>query len=474
MKPVKVTLVVASALLLLACGDKAPQQRQGGDEPQKPESPKTPDPGSGCDTTPGKLADGRFRYVLTAEATSLYPQTPSAGSKQASVFPNYYAKQYPDLSATVAQFTTASLQRGGVGSQAEVCITDDRAVITLTGMGDLEGFAKKHEAFMAKGMGALTGSYSCFETEGCWNPKPGAQPWAYMLPLGLPIIEQQSVLLLDYPPSDALCGADYLNNFTMWRVQQVFESLGLTEAQTYLYETIIDTHPIAAPGSGQSSYIDATSSYFTTYIDDMTAVLAGNDKPFFVLGSPAQKAWSQIIKQPVTTGDAGTATVGGTSVPWIAGNHPDVTSYNCCFNDTNSYCTEDSGFGQSIDLVEDEIIDLYTYCATIAVAGGKSPEVAVAECKTKWCWNEKDENQPASDCSSESLHTICVRARQDYTWDVPDAQCKCPEAAEAFCKANTDNACPAVPAGSKNVSCTEYNKQCTNNEPHWSECPASG
>ena len=76
---------------------------------------------------------------------------------------------------------------------------------------------------------AYIGAEKCMNTDDCWNKNNTHkdEPWALLLPLGLPMIMQRSVLLLNYPPTDALTEKDYLNNFTMNRWSNVLKAVGI-------------------------------------------------------------------------------------------------------------------------------------------------------------------------------------------------------------------------------------------------------
>ncbi len=440
----------------------------------------------------GPVGDGEYRYVLSKEATALYPQKPAQGTRQASVFPYYYEQFYTDLGATVAHFTELSLQRGGAGTRAEASIVCDQAVITLEGSGDLEGFAAVHKKFMAAGAAALDGAYACYESDQppagdgctlqhkrCWDPNPCGQPWSFMLPLGLPMLNQHAVLLLNYPPSDALCGRDYLNNFTMARFASVLASVGVAEKDTALYETILDSRPIAAPGSGQASCMPDIDSFFRKppdkdYVGEMMGVLVGGaeggeTKPLFVLGGPAQETWQQIIGKDIETGQGGVAEIElgshQASVPWVAANHPDVTSYNCCAGDMSEHCQAAYGGEKSTYLVQDELKDLVTYCAIQKVGEGSDPQTALDGCAETWCQDTYPEGCPAA-----TKREICVRLRLDYNYNSENSQCKCRPAAEAFCEKYDNDGCPN---GGAQTSCEEFNKSCPDSKQPWVDCPKS-
>jgi hypothetical protein len=93
----------------------------------------------------------------------------------------------------------------------------------------------------------------------------------------MPLVNQQAVILLDYPPAVSLIAGDYLKNVTMERWSRVLAAAGVSNP--VLYETIVDTRPIAAPGTGQTAYLPDPATYFNApntdhfYITPMVALL---------------------------------------------------------------------------------------------------------------------------------------------------------------------------------------------------------
>lgn len=388
---------------------------------------------------------GVYTFQLGApdQVRSLYPD--------ASWLPSYYASKYPDISTTVETFTKQSLMRDGI---IYLSVTYDAATGYLTiktpvPSGPAAAYATRLPAFLQIAQAAQGGVAQCQATSGCWDPHPGYAPWAMFLPVGLPIVNNLAVTFLDYPPSTSLSQGDYLNNFTMNRWSQVMQDVGI--ANPFLYETTVDSRPIAAPGSGQTNYLPDATTYFNTpgdnyYLTPLTALLSQppsnrtstTTRPVTVLGSPAQKAWSQIIGAQVTTLAVGQTTLPGASLPtpWVAGNHPDVTSYQCCPGDKNSNCSSPT-YGNSWDLVADEQIDFQVLCITqlLAENPGMAPSAAKASCYQQW-------GQPMGSLSTANQHTLCVQAKQDYEYKAP-GHCASVEDAEAFCSYYNNNPCPS-------------------------------
>lgn len=434
-------------------------------------------------------ADSVTITLDNANLTHFYPngQDPS--------LPAYYKakKGFPQtLQQSIQQFTAASLSRDGLPVEVSVAVSGGTAQITLTSadaavLKQAAGYVTMLPAFMNSAHAGLgwTGSLGCQSATGCWDAAPGVSPWAFYLPLGLPLVNQKTVMLLNYPPSDALCSADYLSNFTMARWTSVLQTVGITDP--VLYETIVDVHPIAAPGSGQSACIARTTPYYyaqgqANYDQSLLNLVlapagrsAGTALPLQVAGSDALAVWGAIIGTKPSPGSVGIFTAAGQPpIPWVATNHPDVTSYQRCPGDaktSSSLSDSKSGGGCTSgpepsanytddQLVADELMDLQAACVlkTLAANPGTKPETALAQCKTVWC----TENNGT--CQTQA---VCIQARMDYDF-TSAGHCKCQQAAAAFCAANANNACPSATSV---TSCAGYNSTyCASTPASYSTC----
>lgn len=444
----------------------------------------------------GAGAAGAAEFGFVLDGKNLRHFFPNAEDPD---LPDYYKKQkdFPrTLADSIRKFVGDSLDREHIDAQLGVMVIDDTALMTLRA-DDPEplmkafGFASMLRKFTNAGHADLgyLGARGCQAAQGCWDPAPGKSPWAFYLPLGLPLVNQKAVMLLNYPPSDALCATDYLNNFTMARWETVLRRVGIKDPP--LYETIVDIHPIAAPGSGQSACIAKTSSYFysttkPSYDSAMTLDLVldppfrheATAVPLQVAGSDALTTWAQMIdRASVKPGEVGTfPRPGKPSVPWVATNHPDVTTYQHCKGDPGkgevkstgpsaNVCTVPGPTPVYVDdaLVQDELMDLQAACVlkTLAEHPATIPEKALDDCKKIWCV-EKDGKCKRRD--------VCIQARMDYDpYYGPKettGNCACEKAAEAFCDKYDNNACPSETSV---TSCVEFNSMCKN-PPAYKKC----
>lgn len=437
-----------------------------------------------------KICAAAASVSFTLDSPNLAHFYPNA---QDPAMPAYYGTKvgFPQtVQQSIEKFTQASLDRDALQVSATVVVTATAATITLSGddsaaLDKAKGYAAMLPAFMSAGKAGLgwQGALNCQNAATgakCWDPTPGKSPWAFYLPLGLPLVNQKAVMLLNYPPSDALCSGDYLSNFTMARWKTVLQRVGIVDP--LLYENIVDVHPIAAPGSGQSGSIAQTTSYFLSqtppnYDQDMldlmlvtkaTAKGGAATIPLQVAGSDALSAWATMTGQSsVKPGSVGTySRAGGASTPWVATNHPDVTTYQMCKGDPSDDSvavaaghTTSTATATYVDdqLVEDELMDLRAACTlkTLAEKPGMDPQVAMAECEAVWCTDDNGK------CRKKD---VCIQARLDYDF-TSAGQCKCEQAAEAFCSANSNNACPST---TSLTSCADYNAKYCAGTPHQS------
>jgi len=394
----------------------------------------------------------------------------------------------PDtLKASIELYTRSSL----VADQFQVGdvvadLAKGTVEITATGC-NLSDYQTQLPAFLAAGVTGLKGWDTCRaaggacdgldQTHPCTsNPANTCIPWVFYLPLGQPLVNHWGVMLLDYPPADALCASDYQNNFTMHRWRQVLAWGG---QPTIAWSGIVDVHPIAAYGADESDGIKKTSALFQGYVEQMLAVVTdppnlktrptygpGYTLPVMTAGSPSHDAWTAIVGSNVKTGNMGKTTklVAGSSTAWVAMNHPDVTTYNCCKGDHSKSCCDGiygkvrspsphaqdaaqckpnpQGYAWSWSLAKDEVSDFSAACYFYEISARPSRPF---DDFTVTCMNGEQWGDEA----------LCVQARRDYQFG-SEGHCNCQEAAELFCKANSQDVCPSTTAL---TSCAPFNAQ---------------
>jgi hypothetical protein len=176
----------------------------------------------------------------------------------------------------IAHFTNGSLAldripgtEGGAWATSSVDSSNGAYEVTIAHSDDsgriVRQFAAAHQRIMSAEIGGKAAAGEDFaKALGVWNPMAGhpvnSNPedgdckWNLFLPLGLGMVNQKAVTLLHYPPWQALVEANYLNNITLHRWQDILQHIEIPKDQIDFFKTMVDVNPIAGPGSGQSEY----------------------------------------------------------------------------------------------------------------------------------------------------------------------------------------------------------------------------
>lgn len=391
------------------------------------------------------VAKGYCGAALCAEVRYLLSSDPYVDQIYSSVawLPEPYQKHYEgQTTAQVIELVTRdSLGNDGIDyDSAEVfSIPYPVQQYTISIQSDDPNAAyyrDVHPAFVRNNLQALIGVNKCQKTPGCWNknsPHPD-KPWALLPQFGLPMAMQKSVLMLNYPPTTALTEKNYLDTFTIRRWFGLMTTIGIENP--VLFETIVDVRPIAAPGSGTSMNFPDAQTYFhdplrktggyyvTPQLDTMlnppANVANKRSLPLVVLGGPARGEWQKITglsDDVLSTGAVKLYPGASKETPYILGNHPDVTTYQCCLGDTDSKCNSDN-------LIEMEETDLQVTCwaQSMSATPTQNPTQALADCKQKW----------VADRSADNNLKFCAQARidsnecfgQDINWEMAIKYCQ--------------------------------------------------
>lgn len=378
-------------------------------------------------------------YTLPASVKQIYPND--------SWLPDPYQADYKDLTVEqiIELFTADSLKRDGIQSTGILVNYDQQTdvynVFIASSDARVSDYETMHPAFIKNNEQALAGVEKCQNTQNCWNQgnPPPTEPWAFFPQFGLPMAMQKSVLMLNYPPVTALTNKDYLNTFTMNRWTRLLNIvMGQSSTDSVLYETIVDIRPIAAPGSGASDYLPDAQEYFNsqgnyyitpqleTMLDPPSNKSSSRTLPLVILGTPARTEWGKITGGSTKVLHTDIATgFGSKEVPFILGNHPDVTTYQCCPNDPSASCVG------SNDLIYDEQIDVQIACWTKSMSEqpDQDPGDALHQCYEDWVGNPSAENQLS----------FCIAARMDSN-ECFDSGITIAEAT-SYCKSNNNDPC---------------------------------
>ncbi len=372
-----------------------------------------------------------------------------------SWLPTPYKQYYTSLEDTIQFYTEKSLQNDGIAYDSVTVWRPSEMgevfVIIRSDDPNVTDYATMHPAFIKNYEQALIGVQKCKSETDCWNKgnTHKDEPWAFFPQFSMAMALQKSVLLLNYPPASALTSKSYLDTFTMSRWARVLRGAGVD--QPGLFEVIVDVRPIAAPASGTSQYLPNATTYFndptgTTggyYISPQLGLMLDPPSntntlytlPLVVLGYPARETWCDIIKKSEKDCDVlatGRITLAGSnkSTPYILGNHPTVSTYQCCPGSTDSKCS-------SFNLIQDEQIDYQVTCWANAMSEDPSqdPASVLNTCKKEWVTQPSLANQT----------TLCISAAMDNNACYGDGITQ--KQAAAYCAAHANQACPATSSG---------------------------
>ena len=372
--------------------------------------------------------------------------------------PKPYQKYYEGqtIAEVIELFTGDSLRNDGIGYDAitvsEVSYPVRHYVISIASSDPNAAYYQDvHPAFVRNNLQALTGTIRCQATPGCWNKNNSHEdePWALFPQFGLPMAMQKSVLMLNYPPATALTAKNYLDTFTMKRWSRLLTTIGIEKP--VLFETIVDVRPIAAPGSGTSMNLPDAQTYFndplgktggyyvTPQLDTLLNPPANKANqrslPLVVLGGPARGEWQKITglgDAVLSTGTTKLHSEASKETPYILGNHPDVTTYQCCPGDTSAQCGSDN-------LIAMEEIDFQVTCwaQSMSLVPNQDPAEALANCKQAWVTDRSDDNNLKFCAQARIDSNECFG--KDIDWEM----------AISYCQEHGDNpcatyACPAI------------------------------
>lgn len=368
-----------------------------------------------------------------------------------SWLPPAYAGHYPDLKETIRHYTRQSLHNDNI-EKAEVRVdyevrdSIEQVRVTVTPANDVtRQYAVVHPRFLDKdhAQAALAAVEACMKAQDptCW--KTGGQqdtPWAFYLPLGMAMVNQQVVMFMNYPPVTALTDRNYLSNKTMERWNRVLAAQGMSDPRRL--NTIIDSRPIAAAGSGEDSYLPDPVGWAKdqTYLRAMLALLTApsdaaskTTRPVAVFGKVPRETWGGLVgRKHLGVLDVGETILPGQTLPtkWIVTNHPIATTYDYCTKacPAGGNCSDEDNM-----FVRDVQIDFIAACwmRKMAAASGTSPsaEEAKAQCTNEWVTHASVDNEQA----------MCVEAKLDI-YD-KSLQCSSPAQAEAYCRAAKNQVC---------------------------------
>jgi hypothetical protein len=387
----------------------------------------------------------------------------------------------PDDCAVIAHYTVSSLALDGCPkSVCKVSKVEGNYVVEIKceEAAPLAAFAERHRALVSPEIGgkAVAGK-ELMEQLGVWNPMSGYRvnrntsdgicKWNLFLPLGMGILNHKAVMLLHYPPWQALREGSYLNNMTLQRWVRLLGAAGAADSDLDAYKTIMDVNPVAAPGSGQSEYnndyfpIMMSSAFFDSgegrdYVRSMLDFLLNPHHaergtytlPLLVGGSPLYDpqapGWFRVaFKEQMPRDENGIPQANvmqagmirlrpgsARETPYLITNHMIAAGVTGC-------CTADAA--TIPDIRQYEAQDLVA--ASFLMEYGKNPEVTPEEAKKaaclRWFGNETGTGIPTPPDPDDKL-MLCALAQMDLffsakphphpTYNLEEAKKRCSEA----------------------------------------------
>lgn len=261
----------------------------------------------------------------TAQATALfsYPNIPGSPAS---------------LTDTILHWVNQTLSRDGLtqwGASATVDTAGSTCTLYLQGPSIVSNallrLAKLLGQFLANGALALADITAIqSQNPAIWDPQKNG--WRYMLPWGLPLLNQKSVLLFHYPPMNLVNPSqDYLDDAVPARWTELLAANGVSDVSTSaLMQRYLDCAPIAA-GDDQGTYISQVLAPIDYFKDYQLAQLAlflqpqnsGYTIPIMVCGSPPRQVFGSLFNVTLGVNQAMIVeVVPGLKTPVLGANHP--------------------------------------------------------------------------------------------------------------------------------------------------------
>jgi len=320
---------------------------------------------------PATQYEVRFDLGTSANLTKLYSYPNSSNGMSLKETLEHYLNQnlqrdhIPQGSAVVAIRT---------GTTYETVIRGNSAAVN--------SYQSALSSFFTNGNLAVTAEQNIRNNSG-WNDAE----WRLFLPHGLAITNQRTVQLLHFPPDYSLTEQDYLNSSTSRRWEELLTLNNVPEEELTFYEAILDIAPIAAPASEGSS-LDATYSYFESYVLGMLSLLTkastSNAIPIVAYGGPVRNWLSNHynLQGFGVNSVAEIEIVTGVNAAVIGANHPSYIWY-----------ATENGRPYTFDIMEQDLIS-----ACWQQSMGSNPQqnanTVMSGCTTTW------QNNPVGVCTA--------------------------------------------------------------------------
>jgi len=293
---------------------------------------------------------------------------------------NCPSPQYPQtLGQTVAHYLTQTLQRDGLDGQVTVSTVNGQVTAHYTRQATGQAYQTALPGFLAAGQKAWVATQK-IKADGKW-----AADWAFLLPLGLAMVNNPTVELLHFPPDYTMTEQDYLGAKTTIRWAGLLELNGVPAKQTDAYQTIVDIAPIAAPASAGSAIESANvygdySDYAYSLLTQLVSLKGSKQgRPLVAMGSPVRTWTKTYLNATVSVDTVAVATLpnSGVSVPIIGSNHPSMIYY-AAFNNDHS-----ENFDAGMKVMRQDLIAA-CWQAKMGVTPTQDPYALQKSCSATW------------------------------------------------------------------------------------------
>jgi hypothetical protein len=242
------------------------------------------------------------------------------------------------LATTIRHWFDQMIARDGFAAQATTSVSVDGSdfYVDLNGPDELKGYVTQLPLFLKHG-GEAIGVINQIKdddqkTQKVWpdwfkQAQPLLKPrvwdpldrgnWRFFLPLGMAMLNQKAVNFFHYPPMRLLDAMrDYLDDPVPVRLIELMKANGMTsDAEAWLFSTVMDGCPIAAPDDEGTIYYSGPKlaktpdamhllpiERFHDYQRAQTELLLGSNAtvangftiPIVVYGTPARDSFNQV------------------------------------------------------------------------------------------------------------------------------------------------------------------------------------
>lgn len=290
------------------------------------------------------------------------------------------------LDETIKVYLRSSLDRDGYSDTSiDVSIKNGNVNVHFSG-GGASDYSAALPKFLSAGKKGLEAS-NILLAEGRWRYN-----WRFYLPLGVSMVNNETVQLLHFPPDYVLEQVqDYLAANTTKRWAELLTLNGLKKTETDRYQAIVDIAPIAAPASDGAT-LDGVYRHYDQYIDALLKFWLckpdGSVKPMVAFGGPVREYLRARFGFSSDLLAYSEVQLEGLKIPTLGANHP-----SRFYNALNSFLSDNTGDLKGAVLYGMKIAesDLIAACWQIgAAAAPSSAQKVLSDCRVRWNSAEKE------------------------------------------------------------------------------------